>query len=623
MKINIKLDPDFSYEFTKLKSKYGEDIAKLNGLADSQLDYTDFIDNFIDKKVVADASIDPNANVGHKDVVTLEHEMSKPHYKLLALNKIYYEMKKQFGKEDADKWLQLEYSRGLYLHDAPTSSTKSYCIYPTECCEFIYEGKKIYASLEQMYNLVKESELTDELILYKIPKNLLVADYDTNRKKFRYTKVNCISKKPVDKDLYYIRALNNFDIITTEDHKIITTKKDKKAKELLKEDLIYSIYNNNLFDNSIYEYNGLDLTKELGWLIGIYLAEGYNSRGQLCICQDEEKSSDIYNKIVRVCDNIGIPYNLNVKNRIQLKNGNNNWERKMLTIIQGKYSYSKCLCPDFIHFNEDFLKGFIGGIVDGDGTIGNNNHCMIRMASRTLINQIKAIGMHFGVYFGGNTPYLSTREKSFTQRRAIYSASANMNQNKDFFLEMNSTKINEKFTNFSYNAEYNTSCIFEQGEIPIKMSEQTYQYYEEVYDLSTDSHTFMCNNILVHNCYAYTLKDLAEKGLYFIEGYNAEPAQHLGTFVTFLKEFISYTSNRTSGACGLPNLIPYMYYFWSRDVKQGYYTETPEKYAKQNIQSFIYAIELIGGNTSFPFINGVINKLIANGEVIINNPVGL
>lgn len=43
-------------------------------------------------------------------------------------------------------------------------------------------------------------------------------------------------------------------------------------------------------------------------------------------------------------------------------------------------------------------------------------------------------------------------------------------------------------------------------------------------------------------------------------------------------------------ACGLPNLIPYMYYFWSRDVKQGYYTDTPERYAKQNIQSFIYAI---------------------------------
>ena len=91
-------------------------------------------------------------------------------------------------------------------------------------------------------------------------------------------------------------------------------------------------------------------------------------------------------------------------------------------------------------------------------------------------------------------------------------------------------------------------------------------------------------------CYAYDLKDLAENGLFFVEGFNAEPPHHLGTFIDFVKEFINYTSNRTSGACGLPNLIPYMYYFWDRDVKKGYYTEGPIAYAKQHIQRFIYAV---------------------------------
>lgn len=94
----------------------------------------------------------------------------------------------------------------------------------------------------------------------------------------------------------------------------------------------------------------------------------------------------------------------------------------------------------------------------------------------------------------------------------------------------------------------------------------------------------------VSYCFAYDLKDLAEKGLFFIENFNAEPPKHLTTFVDFVKEYVSYTSNRTSGAVGLPNLIPYMYYFWSRDVANGYYTETPEKYAKQNIQRTIYAL---------------------------------
>lgn len=91
-------------------------------------------------------------------------------------------------------------------------------------------------------------------------------------------------------------------------------------------------------------------------------------------------------------------------------------------------------------------------------------------------------------------------------------------------------------------------------------------------------------------CYAYDLKRLAEEGLFFIENFNAEPPKHLGTFVDFIKEFVSYCSNRTSGACGLPNLIPYMYYFWDRDVKNGYYTKDPKSYAKQHIQRFIYAV---------------------------------
>lgn len=94
----------------------------------------------------------------------------------------------------------------------------------------------------------------------------------------------------------------------------------------------------------------------------------------------------------------------------------------------------------------------------------------------------------------------------------------------------------------------------------------------------------------VSYCFAYDLKDLAEKGLFFIDNFNAEPPKHLVTFVDFVKEYVSYNSNRTSGAVGLPNLIPYMYYFWDRDVKNGYYTESPSKYARQNIQRLIYAL---------------------------------
>ena len=94
----------------------------------------------------------------------------------------------------------------------------------------------------------------------------------------------------------------------------------------------------------------------------------------------------------------------------------------------------------------------------------------------------------------------------------------------------------------------------------------------------------------VHYCFAYDLKDLAEKGLFFLSRFNAEPPKHLSTFVDFVKEFISFASNRSSGAVGLPNIIPYMYYFWKKDCAEGYATKSPEYYAKQQIQRFVYAI---------------------------------
>ena len=127
MNINIKLNKNFTTAFNKMQETYGEEMAKLNGFADSQLSYTDFIDQFVDKQTVADASIDGNANVGHKDIVTLLHEMSKPHQKLLGYNKIFYEMNKKYGFKDANNWLRNEWDGHFYLHDAPTTSFFSYC----------------------------------------------------------------------------------------------------------------------------------------------------------------------------------------------------------------------------------------------------------------------------------------------------------------------------------------------------------------------------------------------------------------------------------------------------------------------------------------------------------------
>ncbi len=127
MNINIRLDKNFTTQYNKLQGEYGTEIARLNGFDDGQISYTDFIDNFIDEETVADTSIDGNSNVRRRDIVTLLTEMPKPHRKLLAFNKIYFEYQKKFGFKAANDWLWREWVGQLYMHDSDTATFKHYC----------------------------------------------------------------------------------------------------------------------------------------------------------------------------------------------------------------------------------------------------------------------------------------------------------------------------------------------------------------------------------------------------------------------------------------------------------------------------------------------------------------
>lgn len=135
MDIKVRLNKNFTTAYNRMSEKYGEELAYLNGFGDHQLSYTDFIDNFIDKDTVADVSVDGNSNVGTKDMRTLMNEMPKPHRKLLAYNKIYYELNKKYGFQVANDWLEKEWTKALYMHDGDTSTYIHYC--------FAYDLKEV------------------------------------------------------------------------------------------------------------------------------------------------------------------------------------------------------------------------------------------------------------------------------------------------------------------------------------------------------------------------------------------------------------------------------------------------------------------------------------------------
>ena len=126
MDIELKFNKDFERALNTLREKYGEDLEILNGIHSSQMNFSDFIDAFVDKNV-ADVTIDANANASSKDIASFRTEKGKSIDKVIAANKIFYEIKKKYGLKTAKEWLETEYTGGFYLHDFPSTTYVPYC----------------------------------------------------------------------------------------------------------------------------------------------------------------------------------------------------------------------------------------------------------------------------------------------------------------------------------------------------------------------------------------------------------------------------------------------------------------------------------------------------------------
>lgn len=532
MNLNIKLDKNFTTQYNKLQAEYGTYIARLNGFDDNQLSYTDFIDNFIDEKIVADASIDGNSNVRRKDIVTLLTEMPKPHRKVLAFNKIYYEYLKKYGFAAANDWLKREWVGQLYMHDGDTSTFKHYC----------FRGDTTF--------------LTDEGI--KTLKEMEGKDFKVLNKNHGWEDATV---KHFGKDTLYRLVLERYgnekEIYTTGNH-IWFVKEDKGKAEIETENLEPGM---KIPFNTSKTWSNVN-PSPFGVAHGFFTGDGYKSyeRPRANFCGDKIALLPYFT-----------PTNVSGTER----------------------EYSTFGTP--LSFNElpslyetpSYLYGWLSGYFAADGCIDTNGRCTIASVKRENIEFVRDVLCVLGMPV--NTVRSQTRVSNLTNEEStIYVLTLSSEYLKEdfFILPVHKQRYAEYAKN---NNKKNRNWI-------VKSVENT-GVIDDVYCVvAYDTQSFtLDNNVLTHNCFAYDLKDLAEKGLYFLgDTFNARPPKHLVTFIDFVKEYINFASNRSSGAVGLPNLIPYMYYFWKKDVDNNYLGVTVSKservYAEQNIQRFIYAV---------------------------------
>lgn len=632
MNIPIKVNKDFEKTLNTIISKYGEDFEYLNGFHESQLNFSDFIDGFIDKNV-ADATIDSNANARHKDICSMRSEKGKSEDKLFAFNKIFYELKKKYGLRTAKEWLDTEINGGFYLHDAPSSTYVPYSYKGTETVVVDYKGKIHLIPFSDLYELVEEKEelLSEEDMAFcKYTNDLKVWDKDNT-----WSKVIRVIKKPKTTDFHFIKANNGISEIVTSNHPVITTEGDVYAKDITTDHIVITQpYNQNFGvinkiycieellklnkpitfrgelvnkDTDIYSkgqvcyfqgtnpiQNVIDLDFDFGWLVGILIADGFRNHDCINITQNK---GEIYDNIIRILEDKGYGYTISSK-----ENGCNVIKVRSQVLsdiifecfITGKYSWNVHLRSDILKYNKTFIKGIISGVLDGDGTLtqAQGRRIHIRTTSRALMNQLSFIIRMFGYTVREQTPSMYFRKESYQPKNYIYHLAFTPYNDVENFDSIKIRNHNIEYTSKSEEGRYtNGKYSFGFGEKQVTnniiLDKDTDEY---VYDISVETGHFMCNNILSHNCYAYDLTRLAKEGLFFLDDYNNESPKHLTTFLDDVVEFISFFSNRSSGACGLPNILLWTFYFWKKDCKEGYYIKNPDYYIKQCFQKFIYRV---------------------------------
>lgn len=118
---------DFRDLILGLEKKYGKQLIEENGIG-SQLDISKASKKFFKAMTTADVSVDANANVTDKSVISHKIETAKPFHLINSYYRLWKEIKKNNSKEYADFIVESQITGRIYINDfTGFSSAMPYC----------------------------------------------------------------------------------------------------------------------------------------------------------------------------------------------------------------------------------------------------------------------------------------------------------------------------------------------------------------------------------------------------------------------------------------------------------------------------------------------------------------
>lgn len=568
------------------------------------LNRDDFIHNYIKATNASTGSkYDSNANVSNKNIATLNAEIPKGGNIRFNRYNTSNKIANMYSKKLAKQYISDLENHIMYKHDESSFGLNSpYTYSAKEVIEVKYNDKHLMLPFDLLWDVLDEEEvLVNKLddVYQKYPNNLYVKDMDNV-----FTHVTVMTKKLRKRDLVRVKTAFGEDVVVTDNHPMIIDKENVNDTIQAIDSLNAQQYKlgNKLEFGSVNEidmascpdiqevsdvycisYNGdvfrrkLIVDAELGYLIGFFVGDGnYNNGkngGSIVFTQkDRNKLVQLNEILFNKFGYVGrIRYKRDKTNCFNLTISQNSlwWVLNELFKIQDK-SENKTLPYNLLEYNEEFSKGLVSGLIDADGTI-NDCQISVRLSSRAAILQLTSLLRHFNYGVGNiiqNLPF-----------------SNNMSYNTNYTLWGVNCSVRTDSTNFDYCDKLKKARVIEHsvkykndGYVTItnitKISENDafLGLNEYIYDITTDTHTFECNNLLVHNCVAIQSYPFLTDGIKGLGGLSAAP-KNIDSFCGMFVNLIFAVSSQFAGAVAVSGFFNMFDYYARKEWGDNYYID--------------------------------------------------
>lgn len=283
----------------------------------------------------------------------------------------------------------------------------------------------------------------------------------------------------------------------------------------------------------------MELTPALGWLLGFYIAKGQHSeQGLTFICDADSRE-----RLLSSCDSLGVEARYGAQSdRVVVADAVlhdlfiNVWQA-------GENGREKRLPAQIINYHQEFVEAVAAGIVDGDGVVKGGT-ISVRSGSAAMINQLTYVLEWLGLQPlarepGGIGSVHQVDGENVIEKYPVWGL--------DF-----DKRADVKLPSFRYEQAAVSGARFkESGEVEVTHVVPTDIQDTFIYDITTESHTFMCNSIYSHNCGGHSLEYLKKYGLNLPNiTSTSRPAKHPEVLIGHMVKMASSLQSNYAGAIG-------------------------------------------------------------------------